>query len=149
MVLGLPCEEDGDEITLEDLSGCALFPCLRGLLPPNQSSRGQSTEGPHVVTALLVEMLVSSRGLGIPQVPGLFSFTHNHREGLWWPCQRQEDQGGDTGINTLPTGRKMVNSGTRCPQQRAGVPGSVKDPFRCLLVPLDLETNDLEVLTGP
>lgn len=68
---------------------------------------------------------------------------------LWWPYNREIREG--TLASTDVPRNKMVNSGIKMPtaEKRASVPGFMKDLSGCFLIPLDLETNSLEVPTGP
>lgn len=117
--------QTGDETTTEDLGGCPFLPGLGGLLPPSQSSRDRSAEGPHVFTHLL---LISSRESGIPQVPGLYSFTHCHGEAGGSANARENRRGHWRQHVSHREEDSQFWDKTPRAEKRAGAPGSMKDP---------------------
>lgn len=80
--------------------------------------------------------------------------THSHTvtERLWWLCQRQGGQEGTLASTRFSEGGRRPILGQDAQGREEGRSAwfhEGPDPFTCLLVPLDLETNCLEAPTGP
>lgn len=150
MVLRPPHEEDRDKTSVADLTWPLPTPWpVRQQSPGSGSvSRRRSTKGPHAITDLPIKTLLSSVGGGFWLV--LIHMRPQREAKQCVDAGVPGRQGGDTGFNRSPTESMMVNSGTRCPQQRREQACLFREePVQTPLVSQDLGTNSPEAPTGP